>query len=64
MSFLHKLSPEERRILRVVVKTVHLKHYPKDFITDHEADKLTAVIGEETIQNLIKVGKDSRIETR
>tara|TARA_R100001463_G_scaffold43947_2_gene91476 strand:+ start:159 stop:353 length:195 start_codon:yes stop_codon:yes gene_type:complete len=58
MSFLHKLSPEERRILRVVIKTVHLKHYPKDFITDYEADKLMAVIAPETLEHLKKTGKD------
>lgn len=58
MSFLHKLSPEERRILRVVIKTVHLKHYPKDFITDYEADKLMAVIAPEALEHLKKTGKD------
>ena len=58
MSFLHNLSPEERRILRVVIKTVHLKHYPKDFITDYEADKLMAVIAPETLEHLKKTGKD------
>ena len=58
MSFLHKLSPEERRILRVVIKTVHLKHYPKDFITDYEVDKLMAVIAPEALEHLKKTGKD------
>ena len=58
MSFLHKLSPEERRILRVVIKTVHLKHHPKDFITDYEADKLMAVIAPEALEHLKKTGKD------
>ena len=58
MSFLHKLSPEERRILRVVIKTVHLKHYPKDFITDYEADKLISVIAPDALEHLKKTGKD------
>ena len=41
MSFTHKLNEEERRILRSVVKTVHLKHHPKQFCTDYEADKIS-----------------------
>ena len=58
MSFLHKLSPEERRILRVVVKTVHLKHYPKEFITDYEADKLISIIAPESLDHLKRTGKN------
>ena len=57
-----KLTPEERRILRIVVKKVHLKHHPKQFCTDYEADKMIAVIAPETIEKLIKVGKDSKID--
>ena len=45
MSFLHTLKVEERRILREVVKRVHLKHHPKEFCTDREADKVIASIG-------------------
>ena len=58
MSFLHKLSPEERRILRVVVNTVHLKHYPKEFITDYEADKLISIIAPESLDHLKRTGKN------
>ena len=50
MSFLHTLSHKERRMLRNVVKTVHLKHFPKQYATDYEADKLIAVIGPETVE--------------
>ena len=45
MSFLHKISDEERRILRIIVKKVHLAHHPEQFQTDYEADKVIAVIG-------------------
>ena len=48
MSFLHKLSVEDRRVLRIVVKQVHFKMYPKEFCTDHEADKMIAAIAPET----------------
>ena len=58
MSFLHKLSPEERRILRVVVKTVHLKNYPKEFITDYKADKLISIIAPESLDHLKRTGKN------
>ena len=61
MSFLHKISKEDRDILRVVVKQVHLKHFPKKFCTDYEADKLIASLGQETLEKLKKVGKDYKI---
>ena len=63
MSFLHILKPEERRILRQVVKRVHLKHHPEEFCTDREADKVIAVIGPETVDKLLRVGKNTKIDT-
>ena len=63
MSFLHILKPEERRILRQVVKRVHLKHRPEEFCTDREADKVIAVIGRETVDKLLRVGKNTKIDT-
>ena len=38
----HKLDKETRNLLRIVIKQVHLKHFPKEFITDYEADKRIA----------------------
>ena len=64
MSFTHKLNEEERRILRSVVKTVHLKHFPKQFCTDYEADRLIATIAPETIEKLIKVGVNHKVDDR
>ena len=52
--FLHILKPNERRMLRTIVKKVHLKNYPTHMITDYEADKLVEAFGEETIYNLLK----------
>ena len=60
--YFHKLNQEERRILRHVVKTVHLKHFPKQFCTDYEADKLIATIVPEVIEKLIKTGVDFKID--
>lgn len=62
MTFLHTINEEERRILRTIVKKVHFKNYPKEFCTDYEADKMIAAIGPEVVQNLIKVGKDMKVD--
>jgi len=62
MSFLHTLNVEERDILRKVVKKVHLAHHPKEFCTDYEADKVISVIGPETVEKMIRFGKDKGVE--
>ena len=62
MTFLHTLKVEERRILREVVKRVHLKHHPKEFCTDREADKVIADIGPETVDTLLRVGVNTKID--
>ena len=59
-----KLTPEERRILRIVVKKVHLKHHPEQFCTDYEADKMIDVIGRVTIEKLLRAGKNSNIDNQ
>jgi len=60
--FLHTINEEERRILRTIVKKVHLKHHPKEFCTDYEADKLISIIAPEVVEKLMKVGKDMKID--
>ena len=62
MSFLHKISDEERRILRIIVKKVHLAHHPEQFQTNYEADKVIAVIGPEVIEKMKKFGKDKKLD--
>ena len=62
MSFLHTLKVEERRILREVVKRVHLKHHPKEFCTDREADKVIASIGPEVVERMLKFGVDHKVD--
>jgi hypothetical protein len=54
MSFINSLSLKDRRRLRVIVKSVHLKNYPTHMITDYEADKLVEAFGEETVYNMLK----------
>jgi|TARA_Y100000114_G_scaffold148139_1_gene160772 hypothetical protein len=58
----HKLSKEDRNLLRIVVKQVHLKHYPKEFITDREADKLIASLLPHTLERIKEVGRNYNID--
>ena len=60
--FLHTINEEERRILRTIVKKVHLKHHPEQFCTDYEADKLISIIAPEVVEKLMKVGKDMNVD--
>tara|TARA_R110001592_G_scaffold351839_1_gene649268 strand:+ start:583 stop:777 length:195 start_codon:yes stop_codon:yes gene_type:complete len=62
MSFLHILKPEERSLLRKIVKHIHLQYLPNEHKTDYEADKMIASIGPETVEKLIKSGKDNHID--
>lgn len=61
MSFISTLSPQELEVLRTVVKTVNFKHYPKDFCTDYEADKLIDSLAPSTVEKIMRVGVDSGI---
>lgn len=56
-----KITKEDREILRIIVKQVHLKHHPKQFCTDYEADKVIDVIAPHTLERLKEVGKKYKI---
>jgi hypothetical protein len=53
-----RLSVLDRERLRKVVKNVHLRHYPKEKITDYEADKFINALGPEVGEKLIKQALD------
>ena len=38
-----------------------MKHHPKDFVNDYEADKIIEAIGPEIAARMIKVGMDRGI---
>lgn len=57
-SFVHSLSQRDRDVLRDVVKRVHMRHYPSEFVTDYEADKMVEVMLPETVDALIRSGYD------
>jgi len=61
MSFISTLSLQELEVLRTVVKTVNFKHYPKDFCTNYEADKLIDSLAPSTVEKIMRVGVDSGI---
>lgn len=55
---MNTLSQNERDTLRTVVRTVHMKHYPKDFINQYETDKLIDSLGPEVAESMIRLGID------
>jgi len=62
LSFINTLSQNERDTLRTVVRTVHMKHYPKDFINQYETDKLIESLGPEVAESMIRLGVDRRLQ--
>ena len=62
MSFLNNLSLKDRRRLRTIVKKTHLSYYPKNMITDYEADKLVEPFGEETVYNMLKSNVGTNVD--
>ena len=48
-------TQEQWNKVRLVVKTQHMKHYPKNFVTDQEADKIIAAMSRETVEKLYEL---------
>ena len=48
------ISFQDRQRLRTIVKKVHFKNYPKEFITDKEADKLIEALGPKVAEDMIR----------
>jgi len=44
--------------LRIVVKNNHMKHYPKEKVTDKEADRIIESITPQTRDKLIRLAVD------
>lgn len=53
-AFLGGLTHDMLLKLRVVVKQVHMHHYPADKLTDHEADRIIEALGPGSLQNLLR----------
>ena len=41
--------------VRTVVKTQHMKHYPKGFVTDMEADRILAAMSPQAVEKLYEL---------
>ena len=60
-SFLSTLSPDHLKLLRRVVKRVHMYHYPKQHFTDYEADKIIEALGPEVLEKQLKQAIDRKL---
>lgn len=58
MTLFTRLSIKEIDTLRTVVKTQHMKHYPKEFVTNYEADRIIESLSENAREKLIKLAVD------
>jgi|TARA_R100000935_G_C2698188_1_gene109216 hypothetical protein len=61
LSFISTVKGSELDVLRKIVKSVNFKHFPKEFVTDYEADKLIDSLAPSTVARLLRVGIDSGI---
>lgn len=59
LSYIARTQPRALKQLRQVVKRVHMKHYPAELLTDHEADRMIASFLPETIERLLKRAVDA-----
>ena len=64
MSFISTIKGSELDVLRKIVKNINMKHYPKEFVTDYEADKFIDSLAPSTVARLLRVGVDSGIADR
>ena len=58
MTIYSQIPLRDLQRLRVVVKNNHMKHYPKDKVTDKEADRIIESISPQTREKLIKLAVD------
>ena len=54
MSFLNELQLKDLNRLRLIVRNVQLKFYPKGYLTPYEIDKFIDALGPEVAGNMIK----------
>ena len=62
MSYLETISFHDRKRLRNIVKKVHLKNYPTEFINNYEADKLIESFAPKVVEKMLKQFVDSRFD--
>ena len=60
---LNKYSLDGLKKLRTAVKLRYMKDYPKDFVTDYEADKVLETLNPVTLEQLYKMVTDKKVVT-
>ena len=60
--FLSALSWQDLQRLRAAVKRVYLRHYPSDFCTDDEADRMIEALAPSVAERLVKAQVDGTLE--
>ena len=55
MSIFSKYSIREIDTLRTVVKSQHMKHYPKELVTNYEADRIIESLSEQAREKLYEL---------
>ena len=48
-------TKEQWNKVRTVVKTQHMKHYPKDFVNDREADRILSAMSPQAVEKLYEL---------
>lgn len=57
MSVASLLKHEDRQRLRAIVRRVHLRFLPDDFLSNYECDKLIDTFSEEVIEANLRAGR-------
>lgn len=57
--FLDQLSDKEKKVLRAVVKRVHMQYHPEELFTDTMADMLICKFGQEYSEKMLKKAIDA-----
>tara|TARA_R100000742_G_C4265216_1_gene83211 strand:+ start:60 stop:284 length:225 start_codon:yes stop_codon:yes gene_type:complete len=60
---LNKYSFDGMKKLRQVVKLRYMREYPKEFLTDYEADKVLETLKPETLELLYKMATNKTVVT-
>mgnify|MGYP003138665839 FL=1 len=55
MTIFSKYSIREIDTLRTVVKSQHMKHYPKEMVTNYEADRIIESLSEQAREKLYEL---------
>tara|TARA_R100000353_G_scaffold21907_1_gene19495 strand:- start:137 stop:331 length:195 start_codon:yes stop_codon:yes gene_type:complete len=58
VSIYSQIPLKDLQRLRIVVKNNHMKHYPKEKVTDKEADRIIESITPQTRDKLIRLAVD------